>query len=133
MKKSIGIVGCVWLAGGAALAGSPNSAALEKFERTGETVSCVSLRSADITPVDESTLLVRVGSAYYVNDLRDKCGRIDDNFTRIDLRTFSNQLCSGEIVKVVHQSTGAFLGACSLGAFEKLRKIAPDAAPPDDR
>lgn len=133
MKKSIGVMVCGWAIGGVAIAGVPNSAALDNFDRTGETVSCISARSTDITPVDESTLLVRSGGAYYANVLQGKCSRIDDNFTRIELKLFSNQLCSGEIIKVVHQSNGTFLSSCSLGEFEKLRKKSPDQAAPVDQ
>ena len=122
MKKSVAVMAFVWAASGAAVAGSPNAAALDNFDRTGETVSCVPVRSADITPVDENTVLVNTGSAYYVNTLRGRCSRIDDNFTRIELKLFSNQICSGEIIKVVHQQSGAFLSACSFGDFEKLVK-----------
>lgn len=129
MKKSIGAAVCVFVAGGVAAAGVPNKAALDGFDRTGERVSCVSARSADITPIDETTVLVRSGGDYYVNALQGKCSRIADNFTRVEMRLFSNQLCSGEIVKVVHQANGTFLSSCSLGDFEKLTKKAPQAAP----
>ena len=129
MKPSIALAVCVLAAGGVALAGAPDSSALKNFDRTGEIVSCVPMRSTDITPIDENTLLVRANGVYYVNTLRDKCGRIDDNFTRLELRMFSNQLCSGEIIKVVHQANGTFLSSCSLGDFEKLQKKSADQPP----
>ena len=103
-------------------AGTANSRALDDFERTSEIVKCVDSRSVDITPVDEDTLLVKAGNNYYVNEMRGKCARIDDNFTRFELSLFSTQICSGEILKVVHQSNGAYLGSCSFGDFEKLTK-----------
>lgn len=128
MKKAIGVVVLVSAVAGAASAGVPDSKALDQFDRTGETVSCIGMRSTDITPIDERTLLFRTGGDYYANTLKDKCSRINDNFTRIELNLFSNRLCSGEIVKVVHQSNGAFLSSCSLGDFEKLSKRPAAAA-----
>ena len=122
MKKSMGVLAFVSAVGGGAFAGTPDSAALDNFDRTGEKVSCISARTTDITPVNQSTLLVRSGGDYYVNDLRNQCNGIDDRFTRIELKLLSGQLCSGEIVKVVQQSGGVFRGSCSLGDFEKLTK-----------
>jgi len=122
MKTSMGVLAFVSTVGSAAMAGMPDSAALDKFDRTGEKVSCISARATDITPVNESTLLVRAGGDYYVNDLRNQCNGIDDRFTRIELKLFTGQLCNGEIVKVVQQSGGAFRGSCSLGDFELLKR-----------
>lgn len=103
-------------------AGTANSKALDNFDRTGEAVNCVDSRSVDITPVGERTLLVKSGSNYFVNETHGKCARIYDKFTRIELNLFSTQICSGEILKVVHQTNGTYLGSCSFGEFEKLTK-----------
>ncbi len=131
MKHSIALISSLLLLAGAAAAARGDGAALDAFERTGETVSCVSMRSTDITPIDESRLLFRVGrSDYYLNETRNRCNDIDSKFTRIDVRLFGSQLCSMEILQIVDQQTGAFQGSCSLGAFEKLKKK-PDAAASD--
>jgi hypothetical protein len=129
MNKMIGAGVGVLAMASVAMAGRPDSAALDGFERTGETVSCVSLRSVDITPVDESTFLFSVGGIYYVNETDGACHDADSNFTRIDISMFGSQLCTGEILKIVNQSSGMFKGSCSLGAFEKLvKKEAADRA-----
>ncbi len=94
--------------------------ALDRFDRTGEVVQCINMRSVQVTPIDDRTLLFKSGSTYYVNETRERCNAIDATFTRIELRLFSNRACSGEIVKVVHQMNSTFVGACSLGGFEKL-------------
>ncbi len=128
MKKVIGAGFGVVVMASAAMAGRSDGAALDGFERTGETVSCVALRSSDITALDESTFLVRVGGNYYVNEARGACHDADSNFTRIEITMFGSQLCSGEILKIVDQSTGMFRSSCSLGAFEKLTKTQPENA-----
>lgn len=133
MKKVVGAGFGVLALASVAVAGRPDSAALDGFERTGETVNCVSLRSADITPVDESTFLFRAGGNYYVNEARGVCHGADSNFSRIDITMFGSQLCSGEILKVVEQSSGMFKGSCSLGAFEKLTKSKPANTPQSDQ
>lgn len=122
MKIAAGV-----LAAGAAFLGSasavPDEDALDRFDRTGETVKCVNMRGTDITPIDESRLLFRVGANdYYLNETRGQCNDIDSNFTRIEVKLFGSQICSGEIIRVVNQAGGVFQGACSLGDFEKLTK-----------
>jgi hypothetical protein len=125
MRKMIGVASGVLAMVSVAAAGRPDSSALDGFDRTGETVNCLDLRSTDITPVDESTFLFRVGGNYYVNNTRGACHDADSNFTRIDISMFGTQLCSGEILKIVDQSSGMFKGSCSLNSFEKLTKKPP--------
>lgn len=104
---------------------------LDKFERTGETVNCVSTPSTDITPIDDKTFLVRTGaSAYYLNETRGVCRGASASFTRLELNLFGSNLCSGEIVKVVDNQTGMFRSTCTLGVFEKLKKKDAAAAEP---
>jgi hypothetical protein len=129
MRRAIGVLAGMMIVASGASAGSPDEDALARFERTGETVKCVRMPSTDITPVDEETLLFKVGPGdYYVNDLRGTCNDVDSGFTRIEVNLFGSQICSGEIIKVVDQSSGMFKGACSLGDFERLRKKPADDA-----
>ena len=131
MKHSIALVNSLFIFAGVAVAEQADSSALDRFERTGEKVNCVSMRSTNITPIDETRLLFRVGTSdYYLNETRGRCNDIDSNFTRIDIRLFGPQLCSLEILQIVDQQTGTFLGSCSVGEFEKLKKK-PDAAATD--
>lgn len=127
MKRAIILVcGCVAL-NSAAVAERGDKTALDRFERTGETVNCVSMRSTSITAVDETRLLFKVGAGtYYLNEVRGQCKDVDSSFTRLEIRMFGSQICSSEIIDIVDQQTGLFHGACSLGEFEKL---APKPAP----
>ena len=120
------------LGGGCATAASErvNKAAAEKldsFERTGEVVSCIRLaRGNSITPVTESTFLIRVGvNNYYVNEVSGRCRGATRSSTRLQYTTSLSQLCRNEIIRVVDNSAGFQTGACGLGSFEKLAKKAP--------
>ncbi len=113
-----------------ALAERGDKTTLDRFERTGETVNCVNMRSTDITAIDEYRLLFKVGAGtYYLNEVRGQCKDVDSGFTRLELKLFGSQICSSEIIHVVDQQSGMFHGACSLGQFEKLvLKPAPEPA-----
>ncbi len=105
----------------AAVAERGDKTALDRFERTGETVNCVSMRSTSITAVDENRLLFKVGAGtYYLNEVRGQCKDVDSSFTRMEIRLFGSQICSSEIIDIVDQQSGMFQGACNLGEFEKL-------------
>lgn len=100
------------------------AATLAKYERTGEVVQCLNLRSiSSIQPVTETTFLVRVGAGdYYVNDVSGRCNAAPRISTRLEYETTLSQLCRNELIRVVDNTTGAVLGGCGLGSFEKLEK-----------
>ncbi len=107
-----------------------NEAAAEKlaqFDRTGETTSCLNVTQiADITAVDERTLLIRSGAnTYYVSDLKSDCNGATRNSTRFEYSTSTSQLCRNEIIRVVDNGGGFLTGSCGMGSFEKLVKKAP--------
>ncbi len=109
-----------------AAAGDDDKAAarLAEFDRTGKTTRCLGIRSiSQITPLSETLFLVRVGvSEYYLNEMNGRCSNADSPFYRIEYRTSLSQICRGEIVNVVDNSSGTFAGGCSFGDFEKLEK-----------
>ncbi len=134
MRKLIGVLFFVLAAGGIASAGVPDSAALERFNETGDSVKCVNMRSVDITAVNDSTFLFKVGTNdYYVNRTRDACNGASSNFTRMEVRLFGTQLCNGETLNVVEQQSGIYRGSCSLGDFQKLQKRSVDQSPTTDQ
>jgi hypothetical protein len=118
----------------AACAGAPKeevdrSAAekLAQFERTGETTACIGLRQiSQITPVTESTFLVRVGAGdYYANDVSGRCNGATRNSTRLEYSTTLSELCRNELIRVIDNATGVQVGGCGLGSFEKLQEKPP--------
>lgn len=100
---------------------------LAQFERTGEVTSCIGLRQiSQITPVTESTFLVRVGAGdYYANDVSGRCNGATRNSTRLEYATTLSELCRNELIRVVDNATGVQVGGCGLGSFEKLQEKPP--------
>lgn len=100
---------------------------LAQFERTGELTSCIGLRQiSQITPVTESTFLVRVGAGdYYANDVSGRCNGATRNSTRLEYSTTLSELCRNELIKVVDNTTGVQIGGCGLGSFERLKEKPP--------
>ncbi|MEM9168328.1 MAG: hypothetical protein AAGC56_01640 [Pseudomonadota bacterium] len=95
---------------------------LADFRRTGETQTCVQIRNLrTLRSVAPRTLLAQVGNQYYVNKTSGNCGR-QSGFRRLQYRSFGSQLCRGEIVTSVDNSTGFVAGSCSLGDFERLER-----------
>ncbi|HXI88005.1 MAG TPA: hypothetical protein VNH64_11135 [Parvularculaceae bacterium] len=110
---------------GAAVAARPDAAAtLAKFENTGNTESCLNVRTiSSITPLSDTEFLVRVGtSRYYLNETHGKCIGAASAFSRLQYTTTTGMLCSNQVVDVVDNSTGFTSGACALGDFQELRK-----------
>ncbi|WP_425409095.1 hypothetical protein [Hyphococcus sp.] len=96
---------------------------LSQYERTGETVSCLSLRRVDDTDaVDDFTLLVEArGGDLYLNELNGRCIGLERE-QRYVRKSTQAQMCRGDIIQVVDNS-GISFGSCGLGEFEKLSKI----------
>ena len=103
------------------------AARLAEFERTGEMDACLSLRSLNITPLDERHFLVREGvSRFYLNEVNGNCSGAGRANNRLQYRTSLSQLCSNQIISVVDNSTGITVGSCSLNDFERLEKKEAD-------
>lgn len=98
---------------------------LAEFERTGETVRCLSSSSTtDITPIDERHFLVRVGAGrYYLNELSSSCYGAGRAGNRLQYEIYGGQLCRNQIIHVVDNSGGFHVGTCALGDFEKVEKV----------
>ncbi|MGE0408012.1 MAG: DUF6491 family protein [Amphiplicatus sp.] len=102
---------------------------LAGFEPTGEKVNCLGLQRVDqIDPLSENMFLIRSGADdYYLNEVSGRCSGADSNFNRLQYKTSLSQLCRGEIITVVDNSSGFTVGSCGLGDFERLRRKAPEA------
>ncbi|NOX81661.1 MAG: hypothetical protein GXP06_01450 [Alphaproteobacteria bacterium] len=110
------------------------STRLAEFERTGDYQTCLGLRRINqINPLDERNFLVRVGvNQYYLNKVSGNCNGADRSFNRIQYTTSISQLCRNEIISVVDNTSGFFVGSCSLGDFERLEKKPDDAEAEQD-
>ncbi len=131
--KTLKLLACAALAGAAftsaaAAQSERDQEALEaleaRYERTGETRSCVSLTRLDqIRPVtDEIWLFIMRGGDTYLNEVGRGCNGAASPFTFLTYEVPGSQLCRNEIVRVVEQSTPRFTrGSCGLGEFQALR------------
>ncbi len=104
---------------------------LANYTQTGETTTCLSLRSIrSIKALDEKHFLVTTrNKEAYLNVVSAKCNNAHRANFRIEYTTSQSQLCRHEIIRVVDNSSGIASGSCSLGDFERLEKKAdPEAS-----
>ncbi|MES2782728.1 MAG: hypothetical protein V4657_08030 [Pseudomonadota bacterium] len=127
MRKMLLIIPAIaLLSGGGAVALSAKKAA-EPVRAVGEPKSCVTISQIRSTKVvDNSTIDFRMaGGKTYRNALPQSCPslKFEDRFS---YRTSLNQLCSVDIVRVLHDQGGRlYEGAgCGLGKFQMIEKIA---------
>ena len=116
--------GLIWASAGAASAeGGRAAEVLANYEKTGETVSCLSLRQVrDTNPLDDHAILFEAsGGAVYLNELNGRCAGLERE-RRFSYTTPQNRICKGDIISVT-DSLGTFRGSCSLGEFHKLSEI----------
>lgn len=134
IKRTI-FAGLIWAAGCATSSAERidegAAAKLAEFDRTGETVSCLSVRQiSSIEAVDERTLLIRSGvNNYYVSDLKNRCNGATSGFNRFEYSTSTGQLCRNELLRIVDNGSGIISGSCGMGSFEKLAKKPPVETP----
>lgn len=95
---------------------------MEKYESTGETRNCVSLRFLrDSTIIDDQTIFFKgVGKKAYINRMPHRCARLSAE-ERFAYRTSIGQLCRSDIITVL-DSFGREWGSCGLGEFEEMQK-----------
>jgi len=93
----------------------------------GEPVGCIPLNQARSTTfIGDRTILYRVSpNLIYRNDPPNGCAGLRPGMT-IVTRTPSNQLCRGEIVRVVDLVAGVEAGGCGLGDFVPYRRSSAD-------
>ncbi len=94
---------------------------------TGPDVNCVQLRGIRETRVvDDRTIdFIMTGKKWYRNTLPYRCSGL--GFERaFSYKTSLSQLCSVDIITVVHQGGGIRRGAsCGLGKFTPIEPIRP--------
>ena len=109
--------------GASAAAGDYGAEVLANYEKTGESVACLSLPSVrDTDPLDDQAIMFEVyGGEVYLNELNGVCAGLGRN-KRFSYKTTQNRVCSGDII-TVSDPVGNPIGSCSLGEFEALSKI----------
>lgn len=126
MKTSIFVLAAVTMLTGGATASLSAKKEPAPVRATGEPVNCVSLNRIRSTKVlDNSTIEFKmVGGKTYHNSLPYSCPglKFEDRFS---YKTSLNQLCSVDIVHVLHDYGGRLTQGvgCGLGKFQPVEKI----------
>lgn len=104
---------------------------LAAFEPTGEMTNCLNSRLIqEVRPLNETLILVRTGAnAFWLNRTTGRCNNAESSFSRLQYRNTTSQLCRGQIVQVIDNTTGSTVGSCSFGDFERLEAKEAPAGP----
>ena len=126
MRKMLLIIPAVALLSGGGAVALSSKKAPEPVRPVGEPKSCVSISQIRSTKVvDNNNIDFRmVGGKTYRNELPQSCPglKFEDRFS---YRTSINQLCSVDIVRVLHTQGGQLTegAGCGLGTFQQIEKI----------
>jgi hypothetical protein len=128
MRKFVSLLtGAVLLAAVPAAAAprlSPDAKLAQALEGriAGEAVNCISLHGARSSQVIENSAIVyRSGGTLYVNRPRAGAESLN-NWDAMLTRTFSSQLCSGDVIEIVDTATGHMRGLVFLGDFVPYKR-----------
>jgi len=127
MRKMLLIIPAIaLLSGGGAIAISSKSAP-EPVRAVGEPKNCVTISQIRSTKViDNRNIDFRMaGGKTYRNTLSQSCPGLKFE-ERFSYRTSLNQLCSVDIVRVLHSQGGQLSegAGCGLGKFQMVEKVA---------
>ncbi len=92
----------------------------------GKPVNCISLSSTNSSRIiDGKAIIYRVGGRLYVNEPRSGAASLRDDDILVT-RTFSSQLCSVDMVRLIDRGSRFFRGFVSLGQFVPYTKVKVD-------
>ena len=127
MRKLLFIIPAIALLSGGGAVALAGKKVAEPVRTVGEPKNCVTTSQIRSTKViDRRTIDFRmVGGKTYRNILSQSCPGLKFE-ERFSYRTSINQLCSVDIVRVLHDQGGQlYEGAgCGLGKFQMVEKIA---------
>ena len=104
-------------------------ALLDTLDLTGDVMRCLPLaRAGQMRPVTEREFLVETGVRNWaLMRTSGRCQGATRQQNRIEYTTSLTQLCTGDILRIVDNQNGFFVGGCSVKEFERL---APKAEEP---
>jgi len=99
---------------------------MAKYERSGETKRCVNpSRLGESQILDDTHILFRLSpKKAYLNTLPRKCQSLKF-YQAITYTVRGGQLCASDMFQVLDQNLRPGM-SCSLGKFEKIKKISAD-------
>jgi hypothetical protein len=126
MRKMLFLIPALALLSGGGVVAIAGKAMPEPVRAVGEPKNCVSIPQIRSTKViDNSTIDFRMtGGKTYRNSLPQSCPglKFEDRFS---YRTSLSQLCSVDIVRVLHNQGGQLSegAGCGLGKFQLVEKV----------
>ncbi|WP_411820179.1 DUF6491 family protein [Hyphococcus formosus] len=128
--SAIALSACVSAQAGEDKMSEKAAAELAKYEKTGETQTCLSTsRIRSIDPIDDLNFLVHMNNRdVYLNKVSGKCHGASRVGNRLQYTITANQLCRNEIITVVDNSLNTTVGSCGLNSFEELRELPEEPA-----
>ena len=95
-----------------------------KGKVAGEPRNCINSRGVDAIRISDDTLLYREsGRLVYQNKLRGPCPGLTRGDDIMVTESFSGQLCSGDLIRLVDRTSGIQGPVCSLGEFTPYKKV----------
>ncbi len=89
----------------------------------GKPVNCISLSSTNSSRIiDGKAIIYRVGGRLYVNEPRSGAASLRDDDILLT-RTFSSELCSVDMVRLIDRGSRFPRGFVSLGQFVPYTKV----------
>ena len=89
----------------------------------GKPVNCISLSSTNSSRIiDGKAIIYQVGGRLYVNEPRSGAASLRDDDILVT-RTFSSQLCSVDMVRLIDRGSRFPRGFVSLGQFVPYTKV----------
>jgi len=85
----------------------------------GQPVNCIpTFRANEMQVIDDETILFRDGSTIYLQKTKGSCPGLASGANTLVTRSRGiNQLCSGDIQRLVNLPSGVGAGACVFGPF----------------
>lgn len=91
--------------------------------KAGVTKSCLpSASNRDLERFSNRTLMLKVGSRVYVQQLDEGCRNVDRFGVTLVTKSTTGSYCRGDMLRLVDSSTGSFYGLCALNDWTVYEK-----------
>lgn len=94
---------------------------LSKYEGGEGSKTCLPVTQIDsIKVLDDRIMLVEANGKFYLNETANRCSGAGRGNRRLEYSTSAPELCRGQIITVVDNTSQMTVGSCSLGDFHSL-------------
>jgi hypothetical protein len=94
---------------------------LSKYDAGEGVKACLPISQIDsIKPLQDRMLLVEANGKFYLNETPGRCNGASHGNRRLQYSTSTPELCRGQIITVIDNTTDTPVGSCALGDFHAL-------------